>query len=661
MKYAIFLVLIFSFYSSQILAQTNATWALTTNGNCTNTGYVSGSSIAGGGGIGLISYGTNGAYSNNWATTSLAAAQTAGDYYQYSLTATANISVTSFSLYTMYNHPVGMSAAVFYSINGGAYTQVGSTIITNQNYAQTVISGLNLSVLNGQTFSVRVYGWNANNNIKLFYNGNVVITAYWSNSGDYYRSYGSGNWNDINNWMSSPDNSTWYHASLYPTSAAASVNLINGDVLSLTAAASANNLNFTSGSITLGNNNLSINGTLTGTPYFTYSGSGVPSQTGTNSHVTVTTETPTSLPATLNTLIINPGTGNTVLLPNDVTTTNLSFTDGSLEFDGNSVTLAGRDFAIGSDSAELSELNVTLSNTANTWGGDSSIAHTWTTYGTVSDAVDVSLTYPESETDAGTVRVWKRANGDTGAWALVGTFTSVDNGDTRTLALTGLTDLGSSSTPWDWTISDITETLPVELSSFTGVMTPQNYVMLEWVTQSETGVMGYYLYRNLNPEVGTAERINAFITATNTSQETSYAFIDREATPGHMWYYWLQNIDFSGDSNFHGPVSVNVTDPGSITPIIPLQTGLQQIYPNPFNLQATILYGLAKEASITIEILNSKGAVVRKLVNAAKQAGNYRILWNGLNDQGITVTSGVYFVRMTSGRQSSTLKLVMMK
>ncbi len=661
MKIKVLLVSIFCLLSLSVFGQTNATWALTTNAAPANTGYVFGSNQTGGGGIGIISYGTNGAYSNNWATTSLAEAQAANDYYQYTLTATANISITSISLYTMYNHPVGMSAAIFYSINGSAFNQIGGTIITNQVYAQSVVSGLNFSVLSGQTFTLRVYGWNANNNIKLFYNGNVVITAYWSNASDYYRSYASGNWSDINCWQSSPDNSTWYHASLEPTGSAASVDITGGHTLTLTAAASANNLNFTNGSITLGDYNLSISGTLTGTPYFTYSGTGVPSQTGTNSHVTVTTETPTSLPAILNTLTINPGTGNTVLLPNDVTTTNLNFTDGSLEFDGNSVTLAGKDYTISSDSAELSELSVSLSNTVNTWGGYSSIAHTWTTYGTVSDAVDVSLSYPESETAASTVRIWKRANGDTGAWTLVGTFTPVDNGDTRTLTLTGLTDLGSASAPWDWTISDITQTLPVELSSFTGVLTPQNYVMLEWVTQSETGVMGYYLYRNLNPEVNTAERINAFITATNTSQETSYAFIDREAAPGHLWYYWLQNIDFTGDSNFHGPISVNVTDPGSVTPVIPLKTGLKQVYPNPFNLQTTVLYGLAKDASVTVEILNSKGAVVRSLFAGPKKAGTYILPWDGRNDNGTPVTSGVYLARMTSGSQSSTLKLVMMK
>ena len=554
MKSILLFAVIFILGNLFLHAQTNANWALTTNGNPSNTGYLTGSAISGGGGIGTISYGTNGAYSNNWATTTLAAAQIANDYYQYNCTATANVSITSISVSMMYNHPIGMSAAFFYSINGSAYVQAGTNFVVDQNITQFTAGGLNLSVLNGQTFSLRVYGWLANNNVKLFYNRGMVITGYWSDATDYFQSYADGTWNNINNWLSSPDSISWYHASLYPTGSAASVDIRNGNSLTLTAAATANNLNFTSGSITLGDNNLSIGGSLSGTPYFTYSGSGVPSQTGTESHVTVTTQTPTSLPDTLNTLTINPGAGNSVLLPNDVTTTNLTFTTGDLDLDGNTVTLAGKDFAITSASAELSALSVSLANTSNTWGGGVSIARTWTVSSAFTDSVDVSFTYPESESSATDLKVWRRELGDTGPWTLVGTYSTVDNGTTRTLTVTDQSLLNFTGGSWEWTLSELTETLPVELSSFTAVMTAQNYVLLEWVTQSETGVSGYYLFRSLTNNLSGAERINAFITATNTSQETSYVFTDREATPGYLWYYWLQNIDLDGNLDFHGPL-----------------------------------------------------------------------------------------------------------
>ncbi|MDZ4182010.1 MAG: LamG domain-containing protein, partial [Candidatus Cloacimonadaceae bacterium] len=90
-----------------------------------------------------------------------------------------------------------------------------------------------------------------------------------------------------------------------------------------------------------------------------------------------------------------------------------------------------------------------------------------------------------------------------------------------------------------FTPSDLT--LPIELSSFTAVPHAQNYVVLHWVTQSETDVMGYYIYRNTINDISSAIRVSPLIAATNSSSQTSYEYEDNEVTPG-QWYYWLQNI-----------------------------------------------------------------------------------------------------------------------
>jgi hypothetical protein len=210
-------------------------------------------------------------------------------------------------------------------------------------------------------------------------------------------------------------------------------------------------------------------------------------------------------------------------------------------------------------------------------------------------------------------------------------------------------------------LDDGSGTLPVELSSFSAIATPQNYVMLQWVTQSETNVSGYYIFRNLVNNIGTAERINAFIPATNTSQETSYTFTDREATAGYTWYYWLQHVEMSGEFEFHGPVNLTLLDYTNTTPAIPLKTSLQQIYPNPFNPKTTISFGLAKPSDVNLIIYNAKGEIVRNLLSGYKNAGNYRIAWEGRNNDGKTMPSGVYIVRMIAGKHSSTLKLVSLK
>ncbi|MDZ4120839.1 MAG: hypothetical protein U1C33_00345, partial [Candidatus Cloacimonadaceae bacterium] len=87
------------------------------------------------------------------------------------------------------------------------------------------------------------------------------------------------------------------------------------------------------------------------------------------------------------------------------------------------------------------------------------------------------------------------------------------------------------------------QTLPVELSSFTAVITPQNYVKLDWITQSETGVLGYYVFRNTENNLSNAIQVCPLISANNTSQVQIYSFIDNDVEPG-LYYYWLQNVDF---------------------------------------------------------------------------------------------------------------------
>ena len=209
------------------------------------------------------------------------------------------------------------------------------------------------------------------------------------------------------------------------------------------------------------------------------------------------------------------------------------------------------------------------------------------------------------------------------------------------------------------TIGD--ETLPVEMSSFTAVVTADLFVNLHWVTQSETDVLGYYVYRNTSQNLSNASIVSPFIPATNTSSEAFYSYTDEEVSPG-LWYYWLQNLDMNGDNAFHGPLSITLTtDNGNPTPEIPLFTSLQSIYPNPFNPNATIAFGLAKAEKVSIEIYNIKGAKVRSFLSGTMNSGTYRRIWDGTDDNGRTVSTGVYYVKMNAGTYTSFKKIVLMK
>ncbi len=90
-------------------------------------------------------------------------------------------------------------------------------------------------------------------------------------------------------------------------------------------------------------------------------------------------------------------------------------------------------------------------------------------------------------------------------------------------------------------------------------------------------------------------------------------------------------------------------------------TALTSIHPNPFNPQTTLEYSLSTEARVRIDIYDARGSLVRRLVDQSTPAGNHSVVWNGVDTDGRSVGSGIYFVRMTAGFQTETRKIVLLK
>jgi hypothetical protein len=90
---------------------------------------------------------------------------------------------------------------------------------------------------------------------------------------------------------------------------------------------------------------------------------------------------------------------------------------------------------------------------------------------------------------------------------------------------------------------------------------------------------------------------------------------------------------------------------------------LEDNYPNPFNPTTTIRYSIAEHGQVTLKIYNAAGQLVRTLVKEEQvpQAGGFAKVWNGLNDQGQSVASGVYFYQLTAKNFEQTKKLVVLK
>jgi hypothetical protein len=89
---------------------------------------------------------------------------------------------------------------------------------------------------------------------------------------------------------------------------------------------------------------------------------------------------------------------------------------------------------------------------------------------------------------------------------------------------------------------------------------------------------------------------------------------------------------------------------------------LEQNYPNPFNPQTTIAFTMKERARVKIDVYNVSGELVKTLLDETRDAGAYsNVTWNGTNNAGQTVSSGVYFYRLVTNNFSQTKKMVLLK
>ncbi len=98
-----------------------------------------------------------------------------------------------------------------------------------------------------------------------------------------------------------------------------------------------------------------------------------------------------------------------------------------------------------------------------------------------------------------------------------------------------------------------------------------------------------------------------------------------------------------------------------IATILPERYKLYQNYPNPFNPTTTIRLDLPVAGNISLKIFNVKGELVRILINKEMNVGSYKIQWDGKNENGQSLSSGVYFYKLATNNFNTTRKLLLLK
>lgn len=207
------------------------------------------------------------------------------------------------------------------------------------------------------------------------------------------------------------------------------------------------------------------------------------------------------------------------------------------------------------------------------------------------------------------------------------------------------------------------------------VLTPDNYLITPALNLPAASSYTLNWYAAAQDPDWTNENYSVMVSTTNT-QPASFTTVFTEVLQSAVYELRTVNLNaYAGQNIYIAFRHHDVTDmfymkidaiellrgtSNDPTPVAK-KTALKGNYPNPFNPETSIAFDLAQDANVAIEIFNVKGQKVRTLINDRLNAGSHSIVWNGTDDNGKNVSSGIYFFNMKSGKYTSTRKMILMK
>jgi hypothetical protein len=193
-------------------------------------------------------------------------------------------------------------------------------------------------------------------------------------------------------------------------------------------------------------------------------------------------------------------------------------------------------------------------------------------------------------------------------------------------------------------------TVEVSLARSTSILVSQFHaeyrsggVCLSWDIARVNDVLRLNIYRR-----GSADSDKILLTELPPRERY---YLDTSAAAGEEYQYWLGVVLSEGEV-FSTVATVRMPD---------LTCRLAQNYPNPFNPTTVIRYDIPEKCRVRIDIYDPSGKRIATLVDRDQEKGTYEVEWGGMGDTGNSIASGIYFCRLTAGKETISRKMVLLR
>jgi hypothetical protein len=192
--------------------------------------------------------------------------------------------------------------------------------------------------------------------------------------------------------------------------------------------------------------------------------------------------------------------------------------------------------------------------------------------------------------------------------------------------------------------------LPVELASFSAENSSGS-VLIRFATASENNNANFEIYRGASRD-GNFSLLTRIASHGNSSTQQTYEFRDSEVVEGQTYWYYLADVNLSGERVRHTDLMRSASVSAAAIP----EDFTMSAYPNPFNPATTIRFTLPAAERVCIQIYDATGRLIENLADQRFDAGRHQVTFDAA-----ALPSGIYLARATAGSTSLTSKLLLVK